>query len=76
MMYCEYADGPAHRISRVPTLRAARDEMQTPLSMGIGNSLDCGAGQPSGTNVKEIWVPAASASDSAFYDVWVTLTFK
>jgi hypothetical protein len=44
--------------------------------MGIGSSLDCGAGQPFSGTVKEIWVPAASASDSAFYDVWVTLTFK
>jgi hypothetical protein len=79
--YCEYADGAnnnlgVNRIPRVPSLRAATREMRTPLGMGIGGSLDCGAGQPYSGTVKEIWVPAASAADSAFYDVSVTLQFK
>ena len=45
--------------------------------MGIGGSLDCGAGQtrpPSGT-VTEIWVPAGTNGQDAFYDVWATLAF-
>jgi hypothetical protein len=79
--FCEYADGannnvPLAVIPRVPTLLAAVSAMQTPLSMGIGGSLDCGSTQPfTGTPVTEIWVPAASASDSAFYDVAATFQF-
>jgi hypothetical protein len=81
MTYCEYADGAnnnlgLNRIARVPSLRAATREMRTPLNMGIGGSLDCGAGQPFSPTVREIWVPAASAVDNAFYDVSVTLQFK
>ena len=77
---CEYADGAAAgvaRIPRVPTLVAANSAMDTPLSMSVG-SLDCGAGQPDPPPagvVDEIWVPAASAIDTAFYDVAATFTF-
>ena len=51
--------------------------MQTPLTMGIGGSLDCGAGQPltPSRTVTEIWVPAGSNGTDPFYDVWVTLAF-
>jgi hypothetical protein len=81
--YCEYADGANNnaglaQIARVPTLVAAAEAMQIPRSMGIGGSLDCGSTQPpspTGT-VTEIWVPAASASDSAFYDVTATFAFS
>jgi hypothetical protein len=81
MTFCEYADGAnnnlgANRIPRVPSLRAATREMRTALNMGIGGSLDCGAGQSYSPTVNEIWVPAGSAADSAFYDVSVTLQFK
>jgi Collagen triple helix repeat (20 copies) len=78
--FCEYADGANNNagldpIPRVPTLAAAVTAMQTPLSMGIGGSLDCGSGQPYTPEVTEIWVTAASASDSAFYDVAATFAF-
>ena len=77
---CEYADGAAAglaRIPRVPTLAAAESAMDTPLSMSVGG-LDCGAGQPDPPPagvVDEIWVPAASAIDTAYYDVAATFTF-
>ena len=53
--------------------------MHTPLSMGIGGTLDCGSTQPpspTGT-VTEIWVPAASnGTSTAFYDVEATFVFS
>jgi hypothetical protein len=79
--FCEYADGANNnaglaQIPRVPTLQDAVTAMQTPLSMGIGGSLDCGTtGQPFTPEVTEIWVPAASLVDNAFYDVAATFTF-
>jgi hypothetical protein len=83
--FCEYADGANNnaglaQIPRVPTLAAAVTATQTPLSMGIGGSFDCGASQPDPPPpptgvVEEIWVPAASAVDNAFYDVAATFTF-
>jgi hypothetical protein len=81
--FCEYADGSNNNaglaeISKVPSLADAVREMQTPLSMGIGGSLDCGSTQvrpPSGT-VEELLVPAASAVDTAFYDVSATFAFE
>ena len=80
--FCEYADGADNNsgfalIPRVPTLAAALAEMQnSPLDMGIGGSLDCGnTGQPYTPVVQEIWVPAASPTDSAFYDVAGTFAF-
>ena len=78
--FCEYADGANNNaglagIQRVPTLADAVTAMQTPLSMGIGSSLDCGSTQPYTPDVTEIWVPAASAADSAFYDVAATFSF-
>jgi hypothetical protein len=84
MTFCEYVDGANNnlgidQVPRVATLAAALTETTTALDMGIGGSLDCGTtGQPAPpTNgaVTEIWVPAASATDSAFYDVWVTFAF-
>jgi collagen triple helix repeat protein len=79
--FCEYADGANNNaglatITRVPTLVAAEAAMDTPLSMGIGGSLDCGSAQPYTPEVTEIEVPAASASDSAFYDVAATFAFS
>jgi hypothetical protein len=82
--FCEYADGANNnagldQIQRVPTLAAAETAMDTPLSMGIGGSLDCGSTQPpspTGT-VTEIWVPAASnGTSTAFYDVAATFAFS
>ena len=51
--------------------------MNTPLNMGVGGSLDCGAGQPSsGTDSEmEIWVPADGANP-AYYDVTGTFAFS
>ena len=80
--YCEYADGADNNWrGRPDTARADVGgrcaEMQTPLDMGIGSSLDCGSTQasPIARNVTEIWVPAASPVDSAFYDVAGTFAF-
>jgi hypothetical protein len=80
MTFCEYADGATNGAgvapaSRVPSLAAALTAMQTPRSMGIGSSLDCGSSQTFSPEVTEIWVPAASAVDTAFYDVSATFTF-
>ena len=83
MVYCEYADGAnnslgAARVQRVPSLRTALPAMRTPQTLGLGGSIDCGAGQPGPSSpVREIWVPAASDGVSSnFVDVWVTMTFK
>ncbi len=82
--FCEYADGADNigglaLIPRVPTRVAAENAMDTRLSMGIGGSLDCGAGQtrpPSGV-VDQIWVPVGSLSTApAYYDVAATFTFS
>jgi hypothetical protein len=79
--FCEYADGANNnaglaQIPRVATLQDAVSAMQTPLSMGIGGSLDCGStGQTYTPEVTEIWVPAASATDPQFYDVAATFAF-
>jgi hypothetical protein len=74
--YCEYADGANNNaglepIPRVPTLADAVIEMQTPLDMGIGGSLDCGTAQPYPVTgvVTEVWVP------QGFYDVAATFAF-
>jgi len=74
--FCENADGANNnaglaQIPRVPTLADAVIAMQTPLTMGIGGSLDCGSGQPFPPNgvATEIWVP------EGFYDVWGTFAF-
>ena len=72
--YCEYADGAdnsndADAISRVPSSTAPSSFPA--LSLGIGGSLDCSAGQtyPAGGVVQEIWVPAG------YYDVFSTFVF-
>jgi hypothetical protein len=83
--FCEYVDGANNQlgldqIPRVASLQDAEDAMDTPLNMGIGGSLDCDStGQPvpppvTGA-VTEIWVPAASATDPAYYDVAATFAF-
>jgi hypothetical protein len=82
--YCEYADGANNSagldtIQRVPTLVAAEAAMDTPLSMGIGGSLDCGSAQTYTPEVTEIWVPAPApppSTDPAFYDVAATFAFS
>src|SRR5262245_24818406 len=79
--FCEYADGANNnaglaQIPRVPTLQDAVPALQTPLSMGIGGSLDCGSAQLYTPEVTEIEVPAATATDSAFYDVSATFAFS
>jgi hypothetical protein len=78
--FCEYADGANNnaglaQIPRVPSLAGAVTAMQTPLNMGIGGSLDCGAGQPYTPVVQEIWVSRASPTDNAFFDVSGTFVF-
>jgi hypothetical protein len=79
--YCEYADastnsGTPAAIDRVP-LDTRLISINDPLNMGIGGSLDCGAGQTYRPSVKEIEVPAASdGSSTASYDVWATFGFK
>lgn len=81
IVYCEYADGANNgggsaTISRVANLGAAVTAMETALDMGVGGSLDCGAGQTDGDGVvTEIWVPAASSVDNAYYDVTTTFQF-
>ena len=82
MTFCEYADGANNnlgvdQVERVSTVADAVTAMQTPLSMGIGTTADCGAGpQTVGSSVKEILVPVGSLSTApAQYDVWVTLGF-
>ena len=82
--YCEYADGANNNaglddIQRVQTLAAAENAMDTPLSMGIGGTLDCDGGQTYSPEVTEIWVPAGgspSGTDVAFYDVAATFAFS
>jgi hypothetical protein len=78
--FCEYADGANNNaglavIPRVRTMAEAVVAMQTSLSMGIGGSLDCDAGQTYTPEVTEIWVPAASAVDNQFYDVSASFGF-
>ena len=75
MIHCEYVDGPANRIQRVP-LETAIGEIREPLTMDAGGSFDCGSGQPgSSGRADEIWVTSTSNVDNAFYDVWTTVTF-
>jgi hypothetical protein len=82
MTFCEYADGANNtaglaQITRVPTLVAAENAMDTALSMGIGGTLDCGSTQTYSPEVTEIWVPAASnGTSTAFYDVAATFAFS
>jgi hypothetical protein len=75
--FCESAEGGLSRIARVPTLRAATRALRTRLTIDVGGTLDCGAGQALSPRVKDIWVPGASnGASTAFYDVAVTLLFK
>lgn len=78
--FCEYADGSTNSstpatISRVPMSTSVRSINQ-PLDMGVGGSLDCGAGQTSSNGVvKDIWVPSGP-NGNAYYDVFTTFAFK
>src|SRR5262245_33356215 len=79
--FCEYADGANNnaglaQVPRMPSLGDDATALRTPLSMGIGGSLDCGSAQPYTPEVTEIWVPAATATDPAFYDVAATFAFS
>jgi len=79
--FCEYVDGADNNagtdlIPRVPTLLAAEAAMDTALDMGVGGSLDCDSGQPYTPVVTEIDVPAATATDPAYYDVAATFAFS
>jgi hypothetical protein len=82
--FCEYADGANNnagldQIPRMPSLGDDATALRTPLSMGIGGTLDCGSTQPypPGGVVTEIWVPAASnGTSTAFYDVAATFAFS
>jgi hypothetical protein len=79
--FCEYADGANNnagldQIPRVATLTDAVPALRTPLSMGIGGTLDCGSTQTFTPEVTEIWVPASSnGASTAFYDVAATFAF-
>ncbi len=83
MTFCEYADGANNnlgvdQVPRVPTWRPPSSRCERRSAMGIGGSLDCGAGQTGSASgiVTEIWVPAAvERTSDAFYDVWATLAF-
>jgi hypothetical protein len=78
---CEYADGAGTltglgQIPRVASLDDALVAMrESPVDMGIGGSLDCGSDQVYSPTVNEIWVPAGSATDTAYYDVAATFSF-
>ena len=78
-VFCEYADGATESttpaaVSRVP-MSTAVGAINSPLDMAVGSSHDCGAGQPAGSPVKEIWVPAGPTG-RAFYNVFTTFAFK
>jgi hypothetical protein len=81
--YCEYADGANNNggldtVDKVP-MDTSVTKIDTQLSMGIGGSLDCGAGQsyPANGTVTDIWVPAASnGASTASYDVWTNFSVR
>ncbi len=78
-VFCEYADGSTNSttpavISRVPMSTSVLS-IDSPLNMGIGGSLDCGAGQQYSPTVREIWVPSGP-NGNASYDVFTTFGFK
>ena len=82
MTTCEYADGAkrraSHRIPRVPTLAAANERDADAAQHGgrqLARLWRSSAGSAAGRVVTEIWVPAASAIDTAYYDVAATFTF-
>jgi len=56
----------------------AIDAMQAPLDMGIGGTLDCGSTQPvQPDRGRDLDAPTASnGTETAFYDVSSTLTFR
>ncbi len=81
--FCEYADGSDNNgtpatIASVPMSTTAA-AINTPLSMGIGGSVDCGADQPYTPSVSEIWVPGNPGGPNqgrAEYDVFATFEFR
>ena len=67
----------ASRISRVSSVNDAIDAMQEPLDMGIGGTLDCGSLSRTARPWTRSECPAASnGTETAFYDVSATLTFR
>lgn len=78
-IFCEYADnadnsGAPAAVSLVPMSTHA-SAVNTLLSMGIGGSLDCKAGQPYTPSVKEIWVPGETPNKTSYYNVSSTFQF-
>jgi hypothetical protein len=83
LTFCEYADGANNGagfadVSKVATAAEAVEAMRSQrVSMGVGGSLDCGAGQTSTSGtVTELLVPAGSATAPAYYDVLMTFAFQ
>jgi hypothetical protein len=81
MTFCEYVDGANNQVGiaqvdRVSDLQSAQTAMRTPVSMGVGGTLDCGSSQSYSPSVEELSVPAASNGKStAYYDVSATFSF-
>ena len=78
-VFCEYADGSTNSstpavISQVPMSTSVLS-IDTPLNMGIGSSLDCGAGQPYRPIVQDIWVPGGPGGNAS-YDVFTSFGFR
>jgi hypothetical protein len=78
--FCEYAQDADNShtpatVSLVPMSTTAAS-IKTPLSMGVGGSLDCKAGQPYSPSVTDIWVPGGTASGGpSYYNVETTFQF-
>lgn len=68
-VYCEYGDGADNNGAK-----AALATTDTAVTLGIGGSLDCGAGQayPASGTASTIEVP----NDGGHYDVYTTLIFS
>jgi hypothetical protein len=80
-MFCEYANdtdnsGTPATVSLVPMTTPAASITQ-PLSMGIGGTLDCNAGQPYSPSVTNIWVPGgpSTGNKTSYYNVETTFDF-
>jgi hypothetical protein len=80
-MFCEYADnadnsGAPATVSLVPMSTGA-DSVTHPLSMGIGGTLDCKAGQSYSPSVTDIWVPGGpnTGNKNSYYNVATTFRF-
>jgi hypothetical protein len=78
--FCEYAQDAdnSHTPATVPLvpMSTTAASITTPLPMGIGGSLDCGAGQPYTPSVNDIWVPGGTTPTSpSYYNVETTFQF-